>query len=516
MTSDPTAPAPAASKSSGSRDAGILVIGRVADSVSKSLLILLIVRVLGKADVGVFVTLQLLYETIALILLSGFPAAVMYYFPPVASDVRHGLLLQFRRLTMVLGGFAGALLAMIALVDHQWPAAFEQFTVTEDGRVSLQYLWVLALLPMFDLPSRVVSNVLIVEGQPRAAAAFGVIRGLGRSAFTLVPIAAGWGLWSVVGSMLAWGVLFFVGTEWYLARRVYRNSRPAPTGERPLSILRFALPLGLTEMIGIINQKLDRYLVLFFFSAAYIADYEFGAWQIPFLVSIPYAVGTAYSPQLRAHFAAGQPQRAMDVWRESTVKTALIVIPATFVFIVGAEEAITLLFTEEYASAAPIFRWYCIYSLGRVTTFGSVLVAAGQPSSVLKATMLSLVLNLGFSLPLTFAMGVQGPAAGTALSFIPLAAGYCWMIARASKLPMSSTFPVVGVLKVVLATAPGVVLAWWLKGQIDGSNGAMLGLFAAVVMSSFAVVGTLTGVVSRQDWRFVGQWLSLRLLRRSP
>jgi hypothetical protein len=90
------------------------------------------------------------------------------------------------------------------------------------------------------------------------------------------------------------------------------------------------------------------------------------------------------------------------------------------------------------------------------------------------------------------------------------------MIARASNLPMSSTFPVVGVLKVVLATAPGVVLAWWLKGQIDGSNGAMLGLFAAVVMSSFAVVGTLTGVVSRQDWRFVGQWLSLRLLRRSP
>ena len=46
-------------------------------------------------------------------------------------------------------------------------------------------------------------------------------------------------------------------------------------------LFKFAVPLGLTEAIGILNKRLDRFLVVGLFAAAVVAEYEVGAWQIP-------------------------------------------------------------------------------------------------------------------------------------------------------------------------------------------------------------------------------------------
>ena len=147
------------------------------------------------------------------------------------------------------------------------------------------------------------------------------------------------------------------------------------------SFFKFAVPLGLTEAIGILNKRLDRFLVVGLFAAAVVAEYEVGAWQIPFVATIPFSVGAAYTPSLEALFAEGRFREGIEIWKLSSVKVGLIVMPICMIFIVAAEESITLLFGPQYAASAIVFRLYSIWTLLRIAAFGNVITAAESPSS---------------------------------------------------------------------------------------------------------------------------------------
>ena len=50
---------------------------------------------------------------------------------------------------------------------------------------------------------------------------------------------------------------------------------------------------------------------------------------------------------------------------------------------------------------------------------------------------------------------------------------------------------------------------------VDLPAGARLPLEAALVLGSFALLGTLAGTIQRPDWAFLANWLRLRMLRES-
>ena len=99
------------------------------------------------------------------------------------------------------------------------------------------------------------------------------------------------------------------------------------------TLLHFGLPLGLTDIVSMLNNQLDRYLIVFFFPAAAMAEYQAGAWQIPIITTIPYTVGAVYAPRFVELFRSERALEAIEIWRQSSLKTALLVVPATMVFV---------------------------------------------------------------------------------------------------------------------------------------------------------------------------------------
>lgn len=311
----------------------------------------------------------------------------------------------------------------------------------------------------------------------------------------LVGLGAAQGLWVIV-------------TLRVLYRGVPRTASPIPLGE----MIRFGLPLGLTDIVAILNNSFDRFLIMLTFADVIFAEYQAGAWQIPIITRVPYMVGTAMAPQLVEMFRAGRAREAIGLWRASIEKVSLLVVPVALVFVVAAEEVVEILFTAEYANAAPVLRWYAILTVGRVASFGSVIVAAGRPRMVFQAAMLSLLSNVAFSLPLLWAFGFVGPAMGTALAFVPIVLFYTWCIARASELPFGEIFPLYAYARVVGVALVGVAVAVAFKLGVDGSAGFMLAMEAVLLLSVFAAVGTVVRVIRREDWRYAWGWVRLRAL----
>jgi O-antigen/teichoic acid export membrane protein len=500
-----------------SEQAGVLVLGKILATLSEAVVPLVIVRLLGKADVGILSGLLLVYSTVALVLTAGFPETLTFYLPTRTAAERKAIAGKVAQALLLLGLLGALVLLGISLLARfapSWAGGMAAGHDAQSAVESLKYLALLAVYPIADLPARMLPNLLIVEQRTRAAAGIGIMKAVGSSVAALLPIALGAPLWVVILSIGSFGFLFGAVLVYYI-RSLYSG---VPTIESPISmktLLRFGLPLGLTDIVSMLNNQLDRYLIVFFFPVTAVAEYQAGAWQIPVIMTIPYTVGAVYAPRFVELFKAGRNQEAIDIWRQSALKSALLVVPITMVFVVASEETMELLFTASYLKAAPVFRWYCILTLGRIATFGSVILAAGAPRLIFQSAVVSLVSNALICSLLVKVVGFNGPAMGTAIAFIPSVAYYCLCIATATKLSFRQIFPLFGFLRVLALTCVASLPAFWFKSAVSWSAAARLPVEAALVLGTFALLGTLVGTIQRPDWAFLANWLRLRMLRES-
>lgn len=491
------------------KQAGALIVGTTLATLSGVLLPIALVRLMGKADIAELLALVFIYDMVALIATAGFAQVLMYHLPGRPAPERRAVSVQIGYIMAGLGTLGALVVAAIGLFGSQLPGAFSGHDAT---RISLKPLWILAPSLIFDLPSRVVPQLLVVEGRAQHASALGVVRTILTTVTTLVPVALGFDITNVVIWYSATRCALGLSLPWAL-RLTFPGVARVPSPVSVKQLFHFALPLGTTDVVSLLNQQVDRWLILLSFPATAFADYQAGAWQIPVLGSIAYSVGDAYMPSLVEHFGRGEPRRAIAIWRSTIPKVSLIVVPVTMGFVVGARELMGLLFTDAYVSAAIIFQLYSVMTLGRVATFGSVIIAAGKPRFMLQAAVFSLVANLVLCLPLTWAVGFIGPALGTSLAFIPMVLFYVWSIKRATGLGMREIFPSAEYFRVLGLSAVAGGAAYLLKAQLALPKGFGLTLSVLVTVLVFAVLGTLSGAVTRADWRFARDWLRLKLAR---
>ena len=502
--------------SSHSEQAGVLVLGKILATLSEAIVPLAIVRLLGKADVGILSGILLVYSTVALVLTAGFPETLTFYLPTRAPAERRAIAHKVAQSLLLLGFLGALVLVVISLLARFAPSLATGVAGSAPGSASgvesLKYLALLALYPIADLPGRMLPNLLIVEQRARAAAGVGIVKAVGSAVAALLPISLGAPLWVVLLSIGGFGFVFGCVLLYYI-RTLYRGVEIIESPITMKTLLGFGLPLGLTDIVSMLNNQLDRYLIVFYFPITAMAEYQAGAWQIPIITTIPYTVGAVYAPRFVELFRSGSAREAIDIWRQSALKSALLVIPITMVFVVASEETMELLFTASYLRAAPVFRWYCILTLGRVATFGSVIVAAGAPRRILQAAVFSMISNAVICFVLVKLVGFNGPAMGTALAFVPTAIYYCFCIAQATKLDFRQIFPLLGFLRVLLLAGVASLPAWWLKSAVAWPAAARLPAEALLLLGTFALLGTLVGEIRRADWQFLANWLRLRMLR---
>lgn len=479
------------------RDAITLIVGRVLTTIAEAVLPLAVVRLVGKAEVGELAALFLVYQTIGLVATAGFPDALMYHIPSRPPAERRAVAYATARVLFALGALGSLVLAGVGVVEAL------------RGRARDPWLWfAFAPYALGEVPGRMLVNLLTAEGRAVQAAAIAGAQALTLTTAVLLPLAWGASLRATALSAglagLAQGAVVLVVLAY-----VYRGRPVVPSPVGPWALARFAVPLGATDIVALLNNQLDRYLVLTWFSAAVFAEYQAGAWQIPIVGGIPYLAVTAAMPELVRRFQAGRPAEAVALWSATIPRTALIVVPTAVVFFVAATDAMALLFTPAYAAGAtPVFRCYTLLTLGRVAAFGAVLVAAGAPRAVLAAAAAALGFNVLFSLPLMALLGPVGAAWGTVAAFVPMVLVYLRAIGRATGLPWRDLFPLRrwGALTAAGAAAGvaafgariGLTAAW---GEIGPAAGLLL--TAGIVVPLFALIVLRAGLVSPEDRRFV-------------
>jgi O-antigen/teichoic acid export membrane protein len=513
---------------------GVVVFARIITTVIDLALAIAVVRLLSKTDFAIMGYVLMIHEIARNVAVLGFPDSVFYFFERITSTARRGFALQTVAILLLSGFLAGlAILCFNFFLPDllsQWPE--------ESIRALQQFLPLMALVSVLEIPTWPTTNILLASDRQKGAAWYEMSTSVVAFAAIVLPLALGFGLEIAIWSLVGYSVIRFVGSLVLLGIILPNNARLGDTehastntqelgsqGHYPLetriSLLdqaKFALPLGLSSLVGRFNKYIDKFIVSIFLVNTAYAEYSVAANEVPLIKVIPLAVGSVLISRYVQFNLQSKKDELLALWYKGIEKVSLLVIPMTILFTLLAPELITFLFETEgvsYANAVLPFQLYNLIVLIRVTHYGSILQAFGDTKGVFYFSLNLLVANILLSVPMTIYFGIVGTALGTLIANI-----YNWLlllrrIGGHMELPFWKVLPFPFYGKVLaLSVGTGslmfMVKEYWLINVAPFYSILSISLVYLVI---YVVASRLIGLISQEDWNTIKSWARLSFLR---
>ena len=384
------------------RRVATVAAGRTANVVSLVLVNAILARGWPMEQVGIVLTLLVLVNSLLPLFQLGLPTSLLFFFPRKDGQGQLDLTLQ----TILLLAISGLVLS-ITLYLAGTPIA--RLLGVADPSGMRGYLWPFLPFAFAMVAGGFADAVLVARDRAQWMAALSIahafvsIVGIAVAAVYSRPLSELLALFSLVAA-----ARLIVGIA--LVTRVMDDleGRWRMTGTGLSAYLKYTIAVGLTDAIGGLSRFVDRYVVLFFFTATTFSLYQFGALEVPVGILVT-AVATVLVPEVSKRYAAGRQGEIAELWKQSVRKLALLVLPLFCFLFVFAGPLFELYLPKEYARSEWVFRVFLVALPLRCATYNALLVGMGKATWAMWGSFLDLVLNLVFSILLVIWLLEKAP-----------------------------------------------------------------------------------------------------------
>jgi len=235
-------------------------------------------------------------------------------------------------------------------------------------------------------------------------------------------IAADAPLWVLIGA--SGSIPLLSGTINFAAKRAlrlpFRFERGAVSRAQAGKVLPTAGYVLVLEGSNLVIYGLNRIVLGLFASATTLGLYEGPVRAHNVLYALNQAMGLTSLPMAASYAQGGDKRRLRELAVRGSRYTLALTVPLAVTLMVLAAPTLELWLGERYRDGAGALAIMTSYWLlyGQLALTPSFLVGAGKAREV--ALLLSVVAaaNLALSLALTPALGLEGPALGTAVPFV--------------------------------------------------------------------------------------------------
>jgi O-antigen/teichoic acid export membrane protein len=324
---------------------------------------LLLVRMLSQTEFGEYKQVfQIL--TSAMSALNLQVASTAYYFMPRAPEKKLQVMIN------VLAFYA-AVGALVAALFIFYP---ECALLVFEGSNLPAYMPLLGVTILIWLVSSNLEVVPLALGDVRSSSVFIVISQLTKSALTVAAALAFHSVSAMIWAAAIQGILQILFMFVYIRRR-FGSFRGAFDLALFKAQIGNALPFGLGSFAQVAQGDLHNFMVSRYFPPAGFAVYSAGLFQLPLLGLLTTSFAGALIPEVSRLAAAGERRAIIPIWLDAVRKLALVVVPSCALMFVLRYEIITLLFTDAYIEAAPLFGIYLFSALLPMTLTGAPIRA---------------------------------------------------------------------------------------------------------------------------------------------
>lgn len=236
------------------------------------------------------------------------------------------------------------------------------------------------------------------------------------TAIAIITYISGEIIW-IFGCMLLLDLTQIIAFDYYLRRNVISIEPKRANMNYVGEIMRFALPVLLATSVGTINVNLDKLMISAMMTTEDYALYANVSKELPFSF-IATSMTTVVAPTIISLLNAGDNNRFKMVWSDYLEFGYTVTWPLCLSAIVLAPEIVEFLYSSKYltANGIMIFRIYMVAMMIQFTYFGLIPTALGETKTILRYSVMGVVLNLALNYTLFQAIGMVGPSIATVLS----------------------------------------------------------------------------------------------------
>lgn len=474
--------------------AGLISISRFSENLVNIVIAVVLSRILLKQDYGTYRQVILVVHTLISILMLGLPLSVYFFIPRLTDERKKGFALQTTLLMSALGLILAFLLFM-----------FSGFIANKFNNPSLSfYLKIIAFYGWLILPTLFVESFLISLDKIKLAFLSTLLMNIGRFIAIILAIVLYDSLTSIFVAYVVYAAIASIVLI-FLSFNSLKGIKLKFEFSSVLDQLKYAVPLGLSDVIDVLAREIDKIFISLFFVASEYAVYANGAINVPFIRAITGAVIAVLLPKFVTFYKDNQGEKLLELWHESIRRISLLFLPLMFFLIIFAEDIMVILFSSKYLQSAVPFRIYTVGLAVMVTLWANILAAMGFTKDILKISAISLLLNIILNYIFIHVFGFIGPAIGTIIQRYITTIIFLIFISKRLNVSFSRVFPwkSYGSILLVSGVCAIPLLSLW-KINITMVQRIIIGTLGYLVI--LYIVGRSSKIIKARDIDLIKRW----------
>jgi len=188
------------------------------------------------------------------------------------------------------------------------------------------------------------------------------------------------------------------------------------------NMLHYGVPLSISSIISGFLLQFYGFMMAFYCSDVMIGNYQVAINFAILLTFFTIPISTVLFPAFAKLDPQNEPQLLKTVFTSSVKYTTMLLVPATAAVMVLSKPMISTLFGEQYVYAPFFLTLYVIGNLFSVfgnLSMGTLLTGLGETKTLMKLSLLTLLIGLPLSFLLIPNLGIIGVILGTLFAGIP-------------------------------------------------------------------------------------------------
>lgn len=237
----------------------------------------------------------------------------------------------------------------------------------------------------------------------------------------IVLLVAMWGVDYFTLNFLVWSIVIyttiFLTTVIFYFRFAPFSFKAFTINPGPLKeMFKYGLPLYFASFMGIMTVNLDKLIVSTLESKEIFAVFAVGAFEIPAFAMLSAAFSQQIFPRMVHLIGEDKEQQAKDLWLATTKKISLMSYPVILIAMVFAKDILFFIYSSDYGESVFLFKTYLLVALFRNNSYGILLSTKNQNKFITYYSLLTLILNVIFSISFYYWFGIKGVIYGTLIS----------------------------------------------------------------------------------------------------
>ena len=376
-----------------------LFIGKFMSMLILILLPVVLVRLMEKLDYGLYQQGILIINSVGAIFAFGISSSFYYFFNIINIKEKKQLIWQ-----------SGFLLLILAIISSFILIFFNEYLSLIVSNVEiLQLVLPIGLSVFFFILSDPIEHLLIVEKKSKAVILLLIIQSVIKASLIIFAFTKFDSI-----AVVFWFISFFYALKsafylFYISQN-YRIIDVFINWDNSFLFrqLKFTYPIGLGNIVGVIGEKIDKFILSANFNSSDFAMYSVAQFRLPIISLIFPAVSNVLGPQIAVCGKEGDLIKAKIYWHKIIEKFSLVVIPFVMYSIFSARELITLLYTIKYIEAAYLYQIFLFTFFIQMLSRGIILHSFGYTKYIFKVKIIVFICSILLSFLLIPSYGIYG------------------------------------------------------------------------------------------------------------